>query len=66
MSKLDQIETAITSLSPTDLARFREWFEAFDAKQFDEKIERDSIGGRLDGLADAAIVEHRAGKTREL
>ena len=32
------------------LARFRAWFEALDAQQFDAAIERDAQAGKLDAL----------------
>jgi hypothetical protein len=48
------------------LARFRAWFEAFDALRFDTAIERDASAGRLDTLADEALAAHRAGRSREL
>jgi hypothetical protein len=37
------------------LDRFRAWYEAFDAKRFDERIERDARAGRLDKMADEAL-----------
>jgi hypothetical protein len=66
MSNVEDIEKAVESLAPGDLARFRTWFDNFDAKRFDEKIERDVRSGRLDKLADDAIAAHRAGPSREL
>jgi hypothetical protein len=66
MSNVEDIEKAVESLAPGDLARFRPWFDNFDAKRFDEKIERDVRSGRLDKLADDAIAAHRAGHSREL
>ena len=36
------IEKAVEQLPPHQLARFRAWFEAFDANQFDAAIERDA------------------------
>ena len=48
------------------LARFRAWFEAFDAVQFDGTIERDVQAGKLDRLAEEALAAHRAGRSREL
>ncbi len=49
-----------------ELARFRAWFEAFDAVQFDGAIERDVQAGKLDRLAEEALAAHRAGRSREL
>ena len=63
---IEELEKAVATLPPDDLARFRAWFEAFDAARFDEKIERDAKGGRLDRLADEAIGDLRKGRAREL
>jgi hypothetical protein len=62
----EDIEKAVEQLPPRELARFRAWFEAFDASQFDAVIERDALAGKLDGLAEEALAEHRAGGSREL
>ena len=37
-----------TQLSPQDYSRFREWFEEFESRQWDEQIERDAASGKLD------------------
>ena len=66
MSKLEDIEKAVQELPPDKLAQFRTWFEQFEAERFDSKIEQDAQGGRLDELAEAALREHRAGRSREL
>jgi hypothetical protein len=62
----EDIENAIEKLPPRELARFRAWFEAFDAGQFDAAIERDAHAGKLDGLAEEALAEHRGGMDRGL
>lgn len=62
MTKLEDIEKAIETLPATELARFRVWFEQFDAARFDEKIERDAKAGRLDKLAEHATATY--GKTQ--
>lgn len=66
MTKLEDIEKAIEKLPAADLARFRAWFEQFDAARLEEKIERDAKAGRLDRLAEQALADHRAGRSREL
>jgi hypothetical protein len=66
MTKLEDIEKAIATLAPDELAKFRAWFEAFDAARFDEKIARDAAGGRLDALAEQALADFRKGRAREL
>jgi len=66
MTTIEEIEKAISRLSADELARFRAWFEAFDAARFDEKIERDARDGRLDRPADEAIAEFHKGRAREI
>jgi hypothetical protein len=51
---------------PQELARFRAWYEVFDAQQFDAAVERDAKAGKLDALAEEALAAHRAGRSREL
>ena len=60
MTTAEDIEKAVAQLSSRELARFRAWFEAFDAEQFDAAIERDAQSGKLDALADEALAAHRA------
>ena len=66
MTTAEDIEKAVAQLSSRELARFRAWFEAFDAEQFDAAIELDAQSGKLDTLADEALAAHRAGRSREL
>jgi hypothetical protein len=66
MTTVDEIENAVRALPPDQLARFRAWFDDFDAARFDEKIARDSGSGRLDRMADEALADRRAGRVREL
>ena len=61
-----EIEKAIAQLSPQDYSRLREWFEEFDAQEWDEQIERDAKAGKLDKIAEQALNDYRAGKAREL
>ncbi len=66
MTTVEDIERAILQLPAAELDRFRAWFETFDAQRFDERIERDARAGKLDRMADEALADHRAGRTREL
>ena len=63
---IQEIEQAIAELSPNELARFREWFEDFDAQVWDEQFEGDAKSGKLDKLAEKALRDYRAGKSKEL
>ena len=66
MTTAEDIEKAVEQLTPRELARFRAWFEVFDAEQFDAAIERDVSAGKLDAHADEALAAHRAGRPRDL
>jgi hypothetical protein len=59
MSKVEEIEQAIEKLSPEEMAEIRAWM-------WDRDIERDAAAGRLDHLAEEALIEYRSGKARRL
>ena len=63
---LQELENSISKLPPVELAKFREWFWRFDAKNWDSQFEADVSAGKLDSLADAAIREHQAGESTGL
>jgi hypothetical protein len=63
---LSDLEKAVAKLPPDQLAKFRAWFEVFDAVRFDEKIERDAKAGKLDRLAEQALADFQKGRAREL
>ncbi len=64
MTSLEDIEKAVTELPADQFAKFRAWFEEFEATRFDQKIEQDAQAGRLDQLAEQALADFRAGRTR--
>lgn len=66
MTKLEQIEKSVAELSPEELKAFAAWFEALQADMWDRQIEADAKAGRLDKLAEQALADHRAGRTRPL
>jgi hypothetical protein len=63
---IDDLEKAVATLPPDQFAKFRAWFDAFDAARFDQKIERDAMAGKLDRMAEDAIDDLRKGRAREL
>jgi hypothetical protein len=65
MSKVENIEQEVQGLSPAELAAFRRWFLEFDAHAWDGQIEDDIRAGKLDALADDALISHRAGKSTQ-
>ena len=66
MSKVENIEQQIKTLSPKELAEFRAWFIEFDWAAWDRQLERDAAAGKLDPLAEKALRDHAAGKTTSL
>lgn len=66
MTKLEKIEREIEALGPEELSRFRAWFAAFDAANWDARIDSDAASGKLDALAERALTAHRDGRTRPL
>ena len=66
MSAVLKLEQAVSQLPPKELARFRKWFEEFDAKIWDRQFEEDAKSGKLDKLANQAIADFRAGKFKKL
>ncbi len=66
MTRIKEIEKAITDLPREQLAEFRVWFETFDAQNFDAAIGRDAEAGKLDRFAEEALGEYKKGRIREL
>ena len=66
MTKVEMLEREIAKLAPEELAIFREWFSTFDAKTWDRQLEVDAETGKLNAVAESALSEYRAGKTRPL
>lgn len=66
MTKIEQLEQQVQSLSKDELAQFREWFVEFDWAMWDRQLERDVAAGKLDALADKALRDHSSGKSTPL
>ena len=63
---VQELEKAVSVLSPEELREFRAWFADFDMAQWDKQIEIHSNAGRLDSLINKALENHRAGKSTDL
>ena len=66
MSRVEKIVSQVGELSSAELAAFREWFAEFDASAWDRQFEADVKAGKFDSLADQALDDHAAGRSREL
>lgn len=63
---INDIEQAVAKLPPEDLSRFRAWFDAFIADQFDQTIEDGARAGAFDQLAQEAKAEYDRGESKPL
>ncbi|PSQ80317.1 MAG: hypothetical protein BRD46_04415 [Bacteroidetes bacterium QS_8_68_15] len=61
-----EIENAITELSTEDVAELSAWFADYQAKLWDEQIERDLDEGRLDALLEKVDAEYEAGEAQPI
>jgi hypothetical protein len=66
MSRVEKIENQIKELSRDELTALREWFADFDADAWDRQMEADINAGRLDSLAERALLDHEAGRSTKL
>lgn len=65
MTKLEDIEKAVTQLSTEELAQLRAFLDELEADLWDAQIERDAKDGKLDKLAAKALADYKAGLTGE-
>ena len=66
MSTIQEIERAVAQLPPEEMAKFRAWFLEFDTAAWDRQLVQDAAEGRLDALAEEALGDLRADRTRRL
>ena len=66
MTRVQKLEREIKDLTPSELAAFRQWFQEYDAAEWDKQIEEDALAGKFDRLADKALSDHKAGRSKEL
>jgi hypothetical protein len=66
MSRVEKIESQISELSSEELATLREWFIEFDASAWDQQFEADVRAGKLDNVAERALHDHAAGRSKKL
>lgn len=66
MTRLDQIEKSVATLSDAELKQFGEWFDELRWERWDRQLEADAEAGKLDRLIADAKAEIAAGKVRPL
>ncbi|HEX3577646.1 MAG TPA: hypothetical protein VHY33_03705 [Thermoanaerobaculia bacterium] len=66
MTKIEQLERDVQTLSQQELASFRSWFAEYDWEAWDRQLDVDVASGKLDKFADEALLEFERGETTEL
>jgi hypothetical protein len=66
MTKVQEIQAAIESLSQNEYDFLRRWFSERDWEQWDQEIETDSNKDLLDPLIKHAFEEKSKGRLKEL
>jgi hypothetical protein len=63
---IQEIETAITKLPPSQVAELAAWFEQFHAQLWDAQIEQDVRAGRFSSLLDETARDVDSGSCEPL
>ena len=55
MSTVEEIESAVSQLAPTDYAKFRQWLSHYHNRMWDKEMEQDAQAGRPNEMAKEAL-----------
>ena len=66
MASIEEIKSAIETLSPSEFVRLRNWLLEKDWHDWDRQIDADSKAGKLDFLIDEAAREKANGTLKDL
>ncbi len=66
MTRLEEIEMAVSALPEKEYAEFREWFFERDWERWDRETEADSASGKLDFLFREARDARDSGRLESL
>ncbi len=66
MTRVEALEGEIQKLTGTEFAQLRDWLLEEDWDRWDEQIQKDAAGGKLEDLFAQALAAHQAGESREL
>ncbi len=64
MDRVEEIESAITNLPPEEYRRLVDWIRAREQTHWDERLDQDSVAGKLDFLFREAEDESAQGLVR--
>lgn len=63
---VQEIESAVANLPPSDLAEFMQWLGEFQAGAWDRQIAQDVQAGRFDAILQKVDEEAAAGQCKPL
>jgi hypothetical protein len=66
MSSVEDIEAAVSKLSPVGLSSFRAWLVRFDTDAWDNQFAQDVKAGRLERDSDEALNDLDKGRWTDL
>ena len=66
MSTVAEIESAIKNLKPHEIREVGQLLDELREELWDQQIDADAKAGRLDKLAEKALEDYRAGRTKPL
>ena len=66
MKTIEEIKDAVTHLPESEFSRFRKWFDNYEEKLWDKKIEKDIKSGKLNKAAQKALNDLSTGQSKPL
>lgn len=66
MTKVEEIENIVQSLSQEEFRALFDWMSARDNELWDQQFENDVVSGKLESLGNDALADFRAGKCQTL
>jgi hypothetical protein len=66
MSRVEELESQILTLSSSEFQELRAWLAETDAEIWDRQFEGDVHAGKLDAIADRALNEFAANRSTDL
>jgi hypothetical protein len=66
MSRVEELESQIKTLSPSEFQELRAWLAEHDADIWDRQFHADVHAGRLDAIADRALNDFAENRSTNL
>jgi hypothetical protein len=66
MSRVEELEGQIRTLSSNEFQELRAWLAEYDAQIWDRQFNADAISGRLDALGNQALKDFSEGRSTDL